>query len=298
VWYWHSNPNGGQVKTSEAVTGMENSPPSPCITRFLSENPYIRRFDFDSPLPEELRSPPFPPRISRQLMICRSRLDSLFSITIRLANKQYFGYNTETSKSVLCFSGNFEVRSTVDQMSGTTMKKESVPLSNVERAAQTFCEYGDFILAVIHYQSGNHVQADDLLQDFFLSLVSKPVPSGIQNVKGYLYRAITNDIADAARRVKKYRALMHKYAESLDYSVNKSTPENALIETEEMNKTFKLIEGYLPRSQAQAITFRYRDNCDIKEVSKKMRINHRSVSKYISAGLRKIRRFWPIKQGN
>ena len=296
MWYWHSNRNGGQVKTSEGVPGMGNS--SFCMPCFLSENPHISRFDSDSPVSENLRNPPVLPRISRQLVIRRSRLDSLFTIPIRLVNKEYFCYNAATSKSVVPFLGNSEGRLRVDQMSGARIKKESVPLSNIERAAQIFSEYGDFILAVIHYQSGNHVQADDLLQDFFLSLVSKPVPSGIQNVKGYLYRAITNDIVDAARRVKKYRALMHKYAESIDNSVNKNAPINALIETEQMKKTFKLIEGCLPRSEAQAITFRYKDNCDIKDISEKMRINHRSVSKYISAGLRKVRRFWPTKQGN
>jgi RNA polymerase sigma factor (sigma-70 family) len=270
VSYQYTNRNGDPVNASDGVTGLENSSPSPCITCFLSENPRI----------------------------CRSRLHSLFSITIRLVNKEYFCYNTESSNSVFCFLGNFEVRLTVDQVSGATMKKESVPLSNVEHAARIFSEYGDFILAVIRYQCGDHAQADDLLQDFFLSLVSKPVPADIRNVKGYLYRAITNDIVDAARRVQKYRALMHKYAESVDYAVNKNTPENALVETEEMNKTLKLIERCLPHSEAQAITLRYRENCDIQEISKKMRINNRSVSKYISAGLRKIRRFWPIKQGN
>ena len=180
-------------------------------------------------------------------------------------------------------------------MSREVTTKESEQLNNVERAAQIFSEYGDFILAVIHYQTSNHAHADDLFQDFFLSLISRPVPSEVQNVKGYLYRAITHDIIDAARRVDKYRNLMHKYAENLDYSVNKNTPENALIKVEEINRTFKRIEGCLPCSEAQAITFRYRDNCAIKDISDKMHVNKRSASKYISTGLRKIRQIWTGK---
>ena len=54
-------------------------------------------------------------------------------------------------------------------MSREITTKESERLNNVERAAQIFSEYGDFILAVIHYQTSNHAQADDLFQDFFLS---------------------------------------------------------------------------------------------------------------------------------
>jgi len=178
-----------------------------------------------------------------------------------------------------------------------SVKKSSAP-SNVDHTAEIFSEYGDFILAVIRYQVGNDVQADDLYQDFFLSLVSRPIPAGIQNIKSYLYRAITNDIVDAARRVQKYQTRMHKYAECLDYSINKNTPENALIRVEEINKMFKLIGGRLPHSEAQAITSRFRNNFSIKEVAKKMHVNNRTVSRYISAGLSKVRQFLSVKKGN
>ena len=180
----------------------------------------------------------------------------------------------------------------------TSIKKESVPLSNVACAAEIFSQYGGFILAVIRYKVGNDAQADDLFQDFFLSLVSKPLPPGIQNIKSYLYRAISNDIVDAARRVEKYQTRMHKYAEELNYSVNKSSPENALIEIEETNKMFKLIKGWLPCSEAQAVTLRYRHNYNIKEVAKKMKVNNRTVSRYISVGLSKLRQFLTVKQGD
>jgi RNA polymerase sigma factor (sigma-70 family) len=183
-------------------------------------------------------------------------------------------------------------------MSLLSMSKKSEPSRNVERAAEIFSEYGNFILAVIRNQVGNNSQANDLFQDFFLSLVYKPISPDIQNIKSYLYRAITNDIIDAARRVEKYKTLTHKYAECLDYSINKSSPENALIETEEINKMFKLIGGQLPRSEAEAITFRLRDNFSIKEVAKRMHVNSRTVSRYISAGLSKVRHLLNNKKGH
>ena len=177
------------------------------------------------------------------------------------------------------------------------VKKSSAP-SNVDRAAEIFSKYEDFILAVIRYRVGNDGQADDLFQDLFLSLVSKPIPPGIQNIKSYLYKAITNDIIDAARRVEKYKSLMHKYAEYFDYSINKDTPKNALIEKEEINKMFKLIQGRLPRSEAQAITLRFGNNFNIKEIAKKMQVNSRTVSRYISVGLSKVRQLFSVKKGN
>ncbi|MFZ0034454.1 MAG: sigma-70 family RNA polymerase sigma factor [Sedimentisphaerales bacterium] len=175
------------------------------------------------------------------------------------------------------------------------VKKESVPTSDVARAAEVFSEYGDFIRAVICYKVKNEARAGDLFQDFFLSIVSKPVPTEVRNVRSYLYRAIINDIVDATRRVDKYKTRMNKYAECLNYSINKNNPENALIETEETDKTFKLVEGWLRCSEAQAISLRYRDSYDIKEVAKKMHVNNRTVSRYISAGLSKIRQFLIVK---
>jgi RNA polymerase sigma factor (sigma-70 family) len=178
------------------------------------------------------------------------------------------------------------------------VKKESVPLSNVARAAEIFSEYGDFIRAVIYYRVKNDAQADDLFQDFFLSLVSRPLPAGIRNVKSYLYKAITNDIVDAVRRVEKYKTRMNKYAECLNYSINKNDPENALVEVEQTDKMFKLIEGQLRHSEAQAVTLRYRNSCNIKEVAKKMHVNNRTVSRYLSTGLNKVRQFLTLKQGD
>lgn len=176
-------------------------------------------------------------------------------------------------------------------------KKSSAP-SNIDRAAEIFSEYGDFILAVIRYRVGNDAQADDLFQDFFVSLASRPIPSDLQNIKSYLYRAIINDIVDAARRVEKYKTRMHKYVECLDYSINNNTPENALIEKEELDKTLALIKGRLPRSEVQAITLRFGNNFNIKEIAKKMHVNSRTVSRYISVGLSKVRQLFSVKKGN
>ena len=176
-------------------------------------------------------------------------------------------------------------------------KKSSAP-SNIDRAAEIFSEYGDFILAVIRYRVGNDAQADDLFQDFFVSLASRPIPSDLQNIKSYLYRAIINDIVDAARRVEKYKTLTHKYAESFDYSINKNTPENALIKKEELDKMLALIKGRLPHSEARAVTLRFGNNFNIKEIAKKMHVNNRTVSRYISVGLSKVRQLFSVKKGN
>lgn len=165
----------------------------------------------------------------------------------------------------------------------------------VDIAAKIFGEYGDFIYTVIRYKVRDEAQADDLFQDFFLSLVSRPLPPDIQNIKGYLHRAIINDIADSVRRVERYQTRLRRYAERLKYFRTEDSPENALIEAEEIDKMFKLIERRLQRNEAQAIFLRYRNNYKIKEVAKKMGINDNAAWRYIYKGLRKIRQFLRIR---
>ena len=166
---------------------------------------------------------------------------------------------------------------------------------NVNTAAKLFMEYGDFIRAVIHCQVKNETKADDLFQDFFLSLVANPLPADVRNIRSFIYRAVTNDIINAAQRVENYQNKMLKYAKRFNYPINKKTPEDVVIESEETNKMFELIEMRLRRSEAQAITFRYRNNYSIKEVAIRMNVNSSSVRKYIYVGLRKIRQLLKLK---
>lgn len=169
--------------------------------------------------------------------------------------------------------------------------------NNVKLAGEVFAKYGEFICAVIRSQIKDKAKTDDIFQNFFLFLVYKPLPANLRNVKSYLYKAIINDIIDSTRKVDRYRALIGRYAERLDFPINRSGPENALIETEEAEKIFKLIEKHLPRSEARAITLRYMNDYSIKDVAEKMNVDGRTVSRYISVGLKKARQFLTIEQG-
>lgn len=165
----------------------------------------------------------------------------------------------------------------------------------VERAARIFAEHGDFIHTVIRSGVKDDAQTDDLFQDFFLSLVSRPVPDNVRNLRSYLYRMITNDVVDAARRVKQYQARMYRYVEHLRYTKGNGDPEKALIRAEERNRLFELIEKRLRSSEAQAIVFRYKKDFSIQETANQMGINSRSVSKYLYKGLKKIRQLLKVR---
>ena len=108
---------------------------------------------------------------------------------------------------------------------------------NVEKAARIFDEYGEFIFGVILSKVQDKNLAEDLYQDFFLSLVSRPITPDVRNIKSYLYKSLTNDIIDAGRRTERYHNLKNVYADHTDYVVNKKRPRNALTNEERTDET-------------------------------------------------------------
>lgn len=170
-------------------------------------------------------------------------------------------------------------------------------MSNVARATEIFALHGDFIRATIRYRIGDEALVDDLYQDFFLSLIARPIPPDVQNIKNYLYRALINDSFDAVRRVGQYQDRIRRYSKRVENPVNKDCPENALIETEETEKMFRMIELLLPSSESRAVILKFENDSSIGEVAKQMAVNKRSVSRYISVGLKKLRQFVFEKEG-
>ena len=83
----------------------------------------------------------------------------------------------------------------------------------VEQAEQVFDRYGDEIRAMIEFSVKDKSSAEDIYHDFFVSIVKKPVPKGIENVRAYLYRAVSNDVVDRFRKARNRREGIKEYAE-------------------------------------------------------------------------------------
>ena len=169
-------------------------------------------------------------------------------------------------------------------------------LSNVDRVAGIFDEYGDFIRSIIRFHIKKEAEAEDLFQDLFLSLVAKPIPEEVRNVKGFLYKLISDAAKDTFRRMDRYQARMRRYAER-NLRVAENRPETGLIDVEETNKMFGLIVGHLPAKEALAVKLRFKDNCDTGETAEIMGVKPRSVSRYVSIGLKRVSHVIEKKQG-
>jgi RNA polymerase sigma factor (sigma-70 family) len=169
-------------------------------------------------------------------------------------------------------------------------------VDNVGVATKIFEEYGNFIKQVIDFKINNPSLADDLYQEFFLTLSTKPIPSDIKNMKGFLFYAITKDIIDSVRRIVRYQENLKKYTDyyqavnKLDASV---ADGNGAADVEKM---FQAIENHLSHREAQAVRLRYKHAYNSQEASEKMGITSRSFHRYVSVGLSKIRRTFTIAE--
>lgn len=160
-------------------------------------------------------------------------------------------------------------------------------------AAEVFDRYGDEIRAIIHFNTKDKSKVDDIFQDFFVSIVRKPIPPDIEDIKGYLYRAVTNDVIDVSRQKKCHRDHIKKYAECRKHFLIAEDPQNIAIQVESTKQMFQLIETRLPRREAEAVLQRYGRGYSTKDTAKKMQVDKRIVSRYLSLALKKMREFVP-----
>jgi RNA polymerase sigma-70 factor (ECF subfamily) len=167
---------------------------------------------------------------------------------------------------------------------------------NIERAKVLFEEYGQFILQVIRSKVKEAELVDDLFQDFFMELICKPIPDYVENIKSYLYKAVSNSIIDFFRKNKKHRACVSS-SDMGDIQITNELPDRRYVAIEESKKMLQIIERNLPDREANAIKMRYQDNCEVEEVANEMGVDRRSVSQYVSSGLRTVRQYL-IKRGD
>jgi RNA polymerase sigma factor (sigma-70 family) len=160
-------------------------------------------------------------------------------------------------------------------------------------AAEVFDRYGDEIRAIIHFNVKDKSTADDIFQEFFVSIVRRPIPADIDDIKAYLYRVVTNDVIDTSRHTKNCQGHIERYVERRRYRIVQEDPEDVVIQAEEAEKMFRLIESRLPEREAEVVVQRFGNGLSTTDAAERMHVNKRSVSRYLSMAMKKMRRFIP-----
>ena len=160
---------------------------------------------------------------------------------------------------------------------------------NMKLATRIYNEHSVNIRRIISRQVNDPSTVDDILHDFFLSLVHRPISPEMKNIRGYLYRALRNDVLDAVTKKRNYKARILRYARIKMNNRIYHNPQKTAIKHDEIQKVFSLIDNHLPRREAMAVLQRYRYDQTTTEAAKAMNIDKRSFSRYLCVGLKKLR---------
>ena len=143
---------------------------------------------------------------------------------------------------------------------------------------------------MIHFHVNDPSTAEDIYQNLFLSLVKRPIPFNDKAPLGYLWRAIANDVRDAARRRQSYGKMLTNYRSCKKHCAkHQADPFASLTNTETQTKLIELIEQELSPQEAKAVIERYVDGQSISDTAEKINVNKRTVSHYLCTALKKLR---------
>lgn len=157
---------------------------------------------------------------------------------------------------------------------------------------EIFTEHGSFIRTVISRNISCTWEGDDIYQNFFVSLVEKPLPKNHANIRGCIHKAILNDITDRHRKSVTYNKHLSWFQESLkNRKKYNDRPEIDLIAYEEAHKMLLAMEDKLGKNKTNAIRLRYIKSLPYRKIAKAMNIRDNSAQRYVSIGLRKFREY-------
>jgi RNA polymerase sigma factor (sigma-70 family) len=153
---------------------------------------------------------------------------------------------------------------------------------NLEKVAEIFKAHGDFLLSVFQKKLKEQ-DARDLWQNLFLSLLSRPVPADIANVRGYLYRAAIRDIIDFKRGLKLNQQKMDEYSHMTSQTTDRSLIHNLVVH-ETIIEAFMHIESSLPPAVRRAMLHKHTRHMSHREIAEHMNIKKETVDRYLSVG--------------
>jgi RNA polymerase sigma factor (sigma-70 family) len=156
-------------------------------------------------------------------------------------------------------------------------------------AARTLMEHGSFLRVSLRSQGADEHDIDDLLQDLFLCLATDRAPRE-QISRRYLYKVVLNDFIDLKRTTHRREELLYRARTASDTKALTSS-DRPMVTADEMDQLLSIIERRLPPCHAQAVVLRHVEGLDVGETAQRLGVSPRTVSHYISVGLRRVREF-------
>ncbi|HEX6860998.1 MAG TPA: sigma-70 family RNA polymerase sigma factor [Caulobacteraceae bacterium] len=128
--------------------------------------------------------------------------------------------------------------------------------------------------------------ADDLVQDVFLSLQARGSDTRIDNVEGYLFRTAAN-VLGMRRRKAGWRWGSQEDLDQVDDLVDELSPERILISKQALEQVVRALADMPPRTAQAFFLYRF-GNLSQEEVARRMGVSLKAVEKFLRKALRHL----------
>jgi RNA polymerase sigma-70 factor (ECF subfamily) len=170
----------------------------------------------------------------------------------------------------------------------TTSGRSGSPLAHDFQ--DMFDEYAHLVYRTAYGVTGNHEDAEDVLQTVFLRLIRRPLPSDMRrNPKAYLYRAAVNRSVDMIRARRRQAVSMD--AEQLDLPARPG--DDAEARDDELHRHLYAAIAELKPQSAEIVILRYIHNKSDAEIARMLGVSRGTIALRLfrsRARLRKIPR--------
>lgn len=147
-------------------------------------------------------------------------------------------------------------------------------------------EFQDQLFRYAFFRLGSLVEAQDVVQDVFVRLFQAGNrPSGITNLKGYLFRSVYNSCCDRVRKKNRNRFA------PLDTVMNTRAPEDG-NETNEWTEEYERIEkrmAEIPEEQTEVIRLKTLNDLSFVEIAAILDLPVTTVKSRFKYGIDKLR---------
>lgn len=132
----------------------------------------------------------------------------------------------------------------------------------------------------------NASDADDLVQDVFLSLQAREAGARIDNVEGYLFRTAANVLGMRHRKVG-WRWGSQEDLEQVEGLVDELSPERILISKQALEQVVRALADMPPRTAQAFFLYRF-GHLSQEAVARRMGVSVKAVEKFLRKALRHL----------
>ena len=153
-------------------------------------------------------------------------------------------------------------------------------MNNDSTALYAFRKYGNTVLRAAFAISGSYAEAEDIVQDVFLSLHTKPRSfNDDEHLKAWLLRVTIN----------KCKNLRRSFRFSRTCSLDKLEHSEAICEISTEGRELREEISALPKKYAEVIFLHYYEGYSIKEIAEILGKNENTVGSLLRRGRDRLR---------